>query len=203
MLQLRQQLDHVPWKNKFWRTSFASERGHLSWACSRKHISQARRRTREESERCERALHVLELETCPVMPQAQSTLARRKGVKRRDESRKVHWDQLKKFRVMMSEHFWMDWVCGLSGNWWSESYWSSRKKSVWRLRFRSRHHIDERWGLFPGRQGRRKWEQSWRQPRGTAQFMRWAEKQQTLRDTEERCLADRKSPQGTLFIIIF
>lgn len=42
------------------------------------------------------------------MPQAQSTLARRKGVKRRDESRKVHWDQLKKFRVMMSEHFWTD-----------------------------------------------------------------------------------------------
>lgn len=27
---------------------------------------------------------------------------------RRDESRKVHWDQLKKFCVMMREHFWTD-----------------------------------------------------------------------------------------------
>lgn len=115
---------------------------------------------------------------------------------RRDESRKVHWDQLKKFCVMMREHFWTDWVYGLSGNWWSESYWSSRNKSVWRLKFRSQHHIDESWGLFPGRQGRRKWEQSWWQPWGTAQFMRWTEKQQTMKDMRRDAWQTGSEPAG-------
>ena len=122
---------------------------------------------------------------------------------RRDESRKATETNLKSFVWWWGSTSGQTWACGLSGNWWSGSYWSSRKKSVWRLKFRSRHHIDESWGLFPGRQGRRKWEQSWGQPvqlssaqLGTAQFTRWTEKQQTIKDPEERCLQTRREPAG-------